>query len=100
MGTSQNPISVCRYCQSYTPEGRRGGHCQQLHVPVQSGWKACPLALAPFAPSWETIEDIINLQQRTPLLQDVIPLEPVRIDWPAQKRNRTSDTEAFGVLLA
>jgi hypothetical protein len=24
-----------------------------LGVPVRSHWRACPLALAPFAPSWE-----------------------------------------------
>jgi len=32
--------------------------CQQLSVPVRSSWKACSLALPPFAPSWESIEEI------------------------------------------
>jgi hypothetical protein len=34
--------------------------CQQLGVPVKSGWKACSLALPPFAPSWESIEGILQ----------------------------------------
>nr|WP_228060944.1 MULTISPECIES: hypothetical protein [unclassified Coleofasciculus] len=32
--------------------------CQQLGVPVKAGWKACSLALPPFAPSWESLEQI------------------------------------------
>jgi hypothetical protein len=32
--------------------------CQQLSVPVRGSWKACSLALSPFAPSWERIEGI------------------------------------------
>ncbi|MGP1382259.1 MAG: hypothetical protein ACTS2F_01800 [Thainema sp.] len=47
--------SVCRYCGCYTPEGRRGGYCQQLDVPVQGEWKSCPLAIPPFAPTWEAL---------------------------------------------
>ncbi|MGF1495988.1 MAG: hypothetical protein ACFB8W_04070 [Elainellaceae cyanobacterium] len=47
-------ISVCRYCQHYLLEGRRGGQCQQLGIHVQGCWKACSLAIPPFAPSWET----------------------------------------------
>lgn len=50
--------SSCRHCQSYQSEGRRGGHCQQLGVPVQGGWKACSLAVAPFAASWEKLAGI------------------------------------------
>ena len=52
----------CRYCRFFTPEGRRGGYCNQLGVPVQSKWKACMLALPPFAPSWETLEQSISWQ--------------------------------------
>ncbi len=53
--------SACRYCRHYQPEGRRGGMCQQLGSLVQAGWKACSLALPPFAPSWETLEDAWDL---------------------------------------
>ncbi len=48
--------SACRYCRHYQPEGRRGGMCQQLGVPVRGHWKACSLALAPFAPAWGRIK--------------------------------------------
>ena|SRR6056297_1856444 len=60
--------SACRYCRHYQPEGRRGGMCQQLGSPVQAGWKACSLALPPFAPSWETLEDAWDLPDATRVL--------------------------------
>lgn len=40
--------SYCSRCNHYTPEGRRGGHCGQLGVPVQGKWKACSLAMPVF----------------------------------------------------
>ncbi len=55
--------SACRYCRHYQPEGRRGGTCHQLGAPVQATWKACSLALPPFAPSWETLEDAWSLPE-------------------------------------
>ncbi|MBE9200156.1 MULTISPECIES: hypothetical protein [unclassified Nodularia (in: cyanobacteria)] len=60
--------SACRYCRHYQPEGRRGGMCQQLGASVQAGWKACSLALPPFAPSWETLEDAWDLPDATRVL--------------------------------
>lgn len=48
-------VSACRHCQHYITEGRRGGQCQQLGTPVKGSWRACPLAIPPFAPSWEDI---------------------------------------------
>lgn len=60
--------SACRYCRHYQPEGRRGGTCQQLGAPVQATWKACSLALPPFAPSWETLEDAWGLPDAAPVL--------------------------------
>lgn len=53
MRTLQPTASACRHCGCYVPEGRRGGYCQQLSVPVQGAWKSCPLAIPAFAPSWE-----------------------------------------------
>ena len=41
-------VSACRHCRFYCLEGRRGGYCEQLGVPVQGGWRACTLATAPF----------------------------------------------------
>jgi hypothetical protein len=60
--------SACRYCRYYQPEGRRGGTCQQLGGLVQATWKACSLALPPFAPSWETLEDAWGLPDAAPVL--------------------------------
>ena len=60
--------SACKYCRHYQPEGRRGGMCQQFGSPVQAGWKACSLALPPFAPSWETLEDAWDLPDATRVL--------------------------------
>jgi len=60
--------TACRYCHYYKPEGRRGGVCQQLGAPVQSSWKACSLALPPFAPSWEGLEESWSLPDATRVL--------------------------------
>lgn len=62
-------ISACRYCQHYASEGRRGGQCKRLGAPVQGCWKACSLAIPPFAPSWEVTEGI-NVWQQPEILED------------------------------
>jgi hypothetical protein len=62
MKTANFLTSSCRYCRYYNPEGRRGGTCQQLGVPVQAGWKACALAARPFNSAWENLEDVIHLE--------------------------------------
>ncbi|MCG9885984.1 MAG: hypothetical protein MH825_10505 [Cyanobacteria bacterium] len=56
MTTSEFKISSCKSCRHYCPEGRRGGQCAQFGTLVHAGWKACPLAMPAFAPSWETLE--------------------------------------------
>ena len=56
----KNSSSCCRNCRHYQPEGRRGGHCQQLGVPVQSSWTACSLACLAFDPSLNNIEKIMT----------------------------------------
>ncbi|MFB2835521.1 hypothetical protein [Floridanema evergladense] len=74
-----NPgTSACKSCRFYTPEGRRGGNCQQLGVPVRGGWKACSLALPPFAPSWESLEEIFHLQSEVIEVTEVIPMEAIQ----------------------
>jgi hypothetical protein len=62
--------SACRHCRHYTPEGRRGGVCSLLSVPVQSQWKACSLAVSPFGPSWENITEIGLWQEETVTLRE------------------------------
>ncbi|MBF2036950.1 MAG: hypothetical protein IGR92_16110 [Leptolyngbyaceae cyanobacterium T60_A2020_046] len=44
MERTQFGVSCCQRCRYYTPEGRRGGQCSQLDVPVQGKWTACSLA--------------------------------------------------------
>lgn len=63
--------SACRHCRHYTPEGRRGGVCDLLSVPVQSQWKACSLAVSAFGLSWENIE-IGRLQEQTVMQEPVV----------------------------
>ncbi|MFB2982443.1 hypothetical protein [Microseira sp. BLCC-F43] len=71
-----HPIaSACRSCRYYTPEGRRGGNCQQLGVPVRGGWQACSLAIPAFAPSGENLEKMLIWQKEVFMLREVLPLE-------------------------
>jgi hypothetical protein len=58
MSTFNPTVSVCRHCQFYRTEGRRGGHCQQLGVPVQSHWKSCSFAIPPFTQVWQNPQGI------------------------------------------
>jgi len=57
-----NSNSSCRHCRFYRPEGRRGGACQKLGVPVNSSWKACSLACSPFKNSLKKLEEIVHLE--------------------------------------
>jgi len=68
--------SACRHCRHYTPEGRRGGVCALLSVPVQSQWKACSLAVSPFGPFWENIEEIGLWQEQTVTLREAAVTVP------------------------
>jgi hypothetical protein len=46
--TRETISSSCRHCHHYVHEGRRGGQCEQLNVPVQSSWEGCVLSQAIF----------------------------------------------------
>jgi hypothetical protein len=72
MNTSGNSISACRLCQHYNPEGRRGGFCGKLDVPVSPSWEACSLAAHPFEPSWRPINEFNPVMRES--LHDSIPL--------------------------
>jgi len=37
--------SSCKHCKYYNYEGRRGGQCRLLNVPVRANWSACPLGV-------------------------------------------------------
>ncbi|MGF1494745.1 MAG: hypothetical protein ACFBSC_20320 [Microcoleaceae cyanobacterium] len=53
MESCRGIVSRCRFCQYYTPEGRRGGQCSQLRVPVEGQWESCSLAIPAFSTTWE-----------------------------------------------
>ncbi|NJR50995.1 MAG: hypothetical protein HC780_16875 [Leptolyngbyaceae cyanobacterium CSU_1_3] len=53
MKSPDSLASACRHCRHYVPQGRRGGHCNQLSVPVRGSWRACSLALPVFALTWD-----------------------------------------------
>jgi hypothetical protein len=57
MNSSGNSVTACRLCQHYNPEGRRGGFCGKLDVPVSPAWDACSLAAHPFESSWQPVDD-------------------------------------------
>lgn len=72
MDATQFGISCCQRCRHYTPEGRRGGSCSQLAVPVQGKWKACSLAAPVFLDSISTMgslplwpEDLVIMAQHS-----------------------------------
>ncbi|MBD1910207.1 MULTISPECIES: hypothetical protein [unclassified Leptolyngbya] len=73
MSSISPKVSACRHCLYYQVEGRRGGNCHQLGVPVQAQWKACPLATPCFAESSvKTDEDLLYQPALTPVME-VIP---------------------------
>ncbi len=74
--------SVCRNCRFYEPEGRRGGQCQQLGVPVCGHWNSCSLAIPPFAPSWESLDRVISWQDRAIALEETFSLEDEKTVYP------------------
>lgn len=74
MKTFNQVTSACRSCRHFRPEGRRGGLCQQLGVPVRGSWSACSLASPAFAPSWESLEEIMLWQDESLKAQEALSL--------------------------
>ena len=58
MNSSNSYTFSCRFCQHYEVEGRRGGTCQMMNVPVQGNWKACSFAIRYFAKEKLTVKEI------------------------------------------
>lgn len=48
MTALKSGVSRCGLCRFYNHEGRRGGTCSQLNVPVAAKWNACGLSASPF----------------------------------------------------
>jgi hypothetical protein len=85
MKSLEGSISSCRHCHFYRGEGRRGGNCQQLGVPVQGSWSVCPLAIPPFKPSWQNLPGIMAWQGFEPedLSSSVLSLD-IPLDLPLE----------------
>jgi len=80
------PTVVCRHCRYYSPEGRRGGVCEKLMTAVESNWKACSLALSPFAPSWENLNSMVMWHQKVDeTLEVVLPVTYPYTDYKNQR---------------
>ena len=60
MPVSKWGTSRCGFCRYYVHEGRRGGQCSQLDVPVSSDWKACSLAVSPFEEKHDPKAEAMN----------------------------------------
>lgn len=80
MKDAKNIISSCRHCLFYEVQGRRGGQCRQLGVPVRGCWKSCSLAVSPFAPSWRNLERVVAL----PAFEPPVEMLEVLVEEPLQ----------------
>ncbi|MGL5509248.1 MAG: hypothetical protein ACRDB1_06490 [Microcoleaceae cyanobacterium] len=94
MKSTDNCQMSCRHCCYFIPEGRRGGQCQRLSAPVESHWGVCSLALPPFAPSWETLENIMVWHQPAITLDSQLNLEVNYIE----AENMTFERKNLSVL--
>jgi hypothetical protein len=92
MKSVNEAVSFCRHCRFYRAEGRRGGHCGQLEVPVQGSWKACPLAVAPFNSTWKELVEMSAWQMADESEAGTA------LDLPLQTVSLT-DTPAIAVML-
>lgn len=80
MKSAQCRVSSCSRCRFYTPEGRRGGQCSQLGVPVESRWSPCSLAVPVFTPPLVTMKPLDFLPQPLDLGFAEVFLEAARLE--------------------
>lgn len=77
--------SYCSRCSHYTPEGRRGGQCGQLGVPVRGSWKACSLAVPVFLTPIAELQAIEILPRPIEIHLPDSRLEPVEAPFVEEK---------------
>ena len=101
MKTLNLHTSACLVCRYYQPTGRRGGMCRLLSAPVRGSWKACSLALPPFAPSWEGIERMWQNDQQK--LKEAFPvsssLSCSGVEPSVAKKSSTTEKSAADIVL-
>lgn len=66
--------SSCKHCKYYNYEGRRGGQCRLLNVPVRANWCACPLGV-PITDILTTHSSSTPSTTRCGLLEDALPVK-------------------------
>jgi len=66
--------SFCKHCKYYNYEGRRGGQCRLLDVPVRANWCACPLGV-PITDILTTHSSSTPSATRCGLLEDALPVK-------------------------
>lgn len=96
---------ACRHCQYYHLEGRRGGFCQKLGASVDSNWKACALATAPFENNLKaleqtitTLEEIVHLETAYSLVSKASNLRYPRAKKAQQKKLSIANKVSFQQL--
>lgn len=100
MKSVKDAISACRHCRFYRLEGRRGGDCQQLGVPVQGSWRACSLAAQPFASQWDEWSAAVSRHLSSPDPQMAVASEiPLQVAIPEMEPAATP-TMMEEILLA
>jgi hypothetical protein len=88
--------SYCSRCSHYTPEGRRGGHCGQLNVPVRGKWKACSLAVPVFLTPLSQLQPLEILPKPLDIYlpeSRFEPIEPPLVEEKAALQISTSSIE-------
>ncbi|HEY9835908.1 MAG TPA: hypothetical protein V6D27_03365, partial [Vampirovibrionales bacterium] len=76
------------------------GNCEQLGVQVRGAWKACSLALPPFAPSWEEIKpDMIILEDQRLRVEGTLSLERAFYQPSAERHNGQTDSVIISTNL-
>jgi hypothetical protein len=63
MKPMRSRASFCSHCRHYTPEGRRGGQCGLLNVPVKGRWQSCSMAMPVFKTPLPVLEVFEKIPQ-------------------------------------
>ncbi|MGB3199338.1 MAG: hypothetical protein WBA99_00455 [Nodosilinea sp.] len=80
MKSAQCRVSSCSRCRFYALEGRRGGQCSQLGVPVESRWAPCALAVPVFSAPLVDIKPLDFIPQPMELTLPKVLLEAARLE--------------------
>ena len=75
MNHTKGATFSCRLCQNYQAEGRRGGTCKMLNVPVQSNWLACSLAIPYFSQKQCSREKKRDRSDMSVTVDKILPLK-------------------------